>query len=731
MRKLKENDNLSESLNELLDNINSELDAQKKINNEKSSLRNNENDFSTNREQRGTRIFDKINVSENLANNMQNSEKNVSDKDSSVKNNENFNIPTNRKTTDIKNIQPVDSSLKNARINTVDKTSEKENKHMKKTKKVKSKKYSVGGSLIKFIIYVVFVAAVSVIAAKYIIGIGNDMFAFVKDTYEIKETAYSTTGDTDNSLDVSQIKVSGNRLTFVCKINKAVSESERNSLQSEITLINAVDNSLLHSFGKFNDYILDEKKISLDLANANMTGGNYVLKISARMENSVVLNAEITVNKKNETITVPENATTQEVAKILKSNKIIDYPFAFNLYASFKKNKSGSAYGSGYISGVYDISPDTNYDDLLDLLSERASTRKIVKLTFPEGSTVDEIIDILIKGGVKNTREEYIDVINNYDFDYDFVRLLDESELSSERVYRLEGYLFPDTYEFYSDASPETVINKFLENFNLKFDKSFYSEAEKLGMTVDEIITIASLVEMEAGNAEDRDDIASVFHNRLNSVKNGNTIKYEYLQSDATTDYASYNISSAVSINKKGTGGSFNVDFSNYNLIDGSYYFNFNITTEKTRSLALLYVDKSTDANGNAVYKLGNVNVSNTARTDSENDLTLTITKSDITNSTLRCEFKLNHNYSADVLKKFPRKLNLFRTAYNTYLTKGIMPSAISNPGYDSITSALYPHTTGYYYFVADKTGKSHFTSSNEEHEAKQKELANNNMAVN
>lgn len=232
------------------------------------------------------------------------------------------------------------------------------------------------------------------------------------------------------------------------------------------------------------------------------------------------------------TVTVPEDASTRDVAKILSDNDIIEYPTIFGLYMDFKKGRS-TYYTDGYKAGEFELAPNMNYDDLIYSLSNSAASRQIVRLTFPEGSTVDEIIDILIKGGVQNTKEEYIDVIQNYDFTYRFVKELDTKNFKNGRKYRLEGYLFPDTYDFYTDAGAVDVINKFLINFNNKFDATYYDAAYKHGLSVDEIINIAALIEKEARRATDMGKVSSVFHNRIK-----NSSQYPYLQSDATIQYA-------------------------------------------------------------------------------------------------------------------------------------------------------------------------------------------------
>ncbi|MCR5352700.1 MAG: endolytic transglycosylase MltG [Clostridiales bacterium] len=243
--------------------------------------------------------------------------------------------------------------------------------------------------------------------------------------------------------------------------------------------------------------------------------------------------------KKNEEITViiPENADTELVADILSKAHVINYPFVFEKYADFRISKRAYLTGK-YLSGPQTVNPSMNYDQLLDALSDYPRTVKgTVRITIPEGLTVNETLDLLVEKGV-GKKENYLEALQEFDYEYDFMKHLNKDELSPYRFdsnysYRLEGYLFPDTYDFYLSENPISVIDKFLTNFNRKFEEDFYSRCDQLGMTVDEVITLASLIEKEGNNASDYYYISSVFHNRLN-----NSSKFPYLNSDAAIQYA-------------------------------------------------------------------------------------------------------------------------------------------------------------------------------------------------
>ncbi len=223
-------------------------------------------------------------------------------------------------------------------------------------------------------------------------------------------------------------------------------------------------------------------------------------------------------------VEVPEGADFGDIADILHDNGIINYKSLFKLYMG------GKVKDIEFEPGTYTLTPMTSYSDLIYILRVKAPTG-ISYITIPEGYTTDEIIDLMVSKGI-GTKEGYIDVINNYDFDYWFIDELGEDWAADGRFYRLDGYLFPDSYEFYNASSEVTVINKFLARFDTVFTKNYRTSAAELGYTVDEILTLASMIEKEGGARSEFGLVSSVFHNRLKSPN------FQYMESDATIVYA-------------------------------------------------------------------------------------------------------------------------------------------------------------------------------------------------
>lgn len=225
-------------------------------------------------------------------------------------------------------------------------------------------------------------------------------------------------------------------------------------------------------------------------------------------------------------ITVDDNTTLKDYSKLLGENNVIKYPTWFRIYAKIKNRDDN------FIAGTYTVSPSMNYDRLLSTVRSSSGSREEISITIPEGFEIDEIIDLFVENGL-GSREGYVDAIQNYEYDFWFVKELD-ALADSDKKYRLEGYLFPDTYYFYTDSSETQVIYKLLSTFDSKFTDEYKERASALGYTADEIITIASMIQKEGYYSADYGSISSVFHNRLLNTA-GPTAGY--LQCDATINY--------------------------------------------------------------------------------------------------------------------------------------------------------------------------------------------------
>lgn len=242
-------------------------------------------------------------------------------------------------------------------------------------------------------------------------------------------------------------------------------------------------------------------------------------------------------------INIPEGSTVDDIIKIMtieqkKKNlePIVKVPLAFKAFVKIGKSESE------FVPGDHNISPSMGYSEIVSELTSREIIEKEkVDILFEEGITLDEAAKKLEENLVCKA-DDFIELFNARLNSYNFEAYLPDAKTSSLKYQPMEGYLFPDTYQFYkatsndiaslTDADYEIIIRKVYEHFNDKFTQQYIDRAKELNMSIDEVITLASLIQKEAANNDQMKDIASVFHNRLNNRAN-----YPRLDSDTTNEY--------------------------------------------------------------------------------------------------------------------------------------------------------------------------------------------------
>lgn len=245
-----------------------------------------------------------------------------------------------------------------------------------------------------------------------------------------------------------------------------------------------------------------------------------VLAIVCGIVSFCSINADISGNGNSEetiVVNVQENASAHTIAEKLKDMGVIDHPFLFRLFLKLDGNDSKIQ------AGVHRINGAMSYSEIGHKLAS-APEEKSVSVTIPEGYEFKMIARKLADEGFVDY-DKFCDLAENYDFTYEFVNMIPERET------RLEGYLFPDTY-FISENDDELVIlNMMLQQFEANFGDEYKARAAELGMTIDQVVNLASIIQREAGNVSEMPDVSSVFHNRIKSDE------YPYLQSCATVQY--------------------------------------------------------------------------------------------------------------------------------------------------------------------------------------------------
>lgn len=232
----------------------------------------------------------------------------------------------------------------------------------------------------------------------------------------------------------------------------------------------------------------------------------------------------LAINRSEESIevTIPEDAKYTDVIDILHDNDLIKNKTFCKIFTQYRHFDDDT-----YLSGKYYLSSSMGLEGMLKDMMVAPITAETIKLSFPEGWTVQQIFEKLEKNDVCESNKLYSTIKSNYSYDF-----YEAIENNNKRYLKLEGYLFPDTYDFFVGADTNYVIKKFLDNFESKWTAEYQARADKLGYTCDEIIIIASIIQKEAANVEQMKTVSSIIHNRLN-----NSSRYPTIGCDSTSLY--------------------------------------------------------------------------------------------------------------------------------------------------------------------------------------------------
>lgn len=233
-------------------------------------------------------------------------------------------------------------------------------------------------------------------------------------------------------------------------------------------------------------------------------------------------------------IVIDSTMNVDDIAETLHENGIIEMPWLFKTYINMKDE------AEGFLDGEYTVNSTMSYSNIITLLKTVRQYTNTVTVMIPEGYNAQQIGQLLEENLVcraDDFEKYYRSKLEKYDFE-------EQITVTENRFYALEGYLFPDTYEFYviddltdkpsMDTSQyaKQAAEKMYSNFQNKITKKMYARAKELGMTFDEVVTLASIIQKEGTNEENMANISSVFHNRLE-----NMYEYPHLQSDTTDNY--------------------------------------------------------------------------------------------------------------------------------------------------------------------------------------------------
>ena len=215
------------------------------------------------------------------------------------------------------------------------------------------------------------------------------------------------------------------------------------------------------------------------------------------------------------TVTIPTGTSTTGIGNILVEQGIIDSVDSFKLQSKMQ------GMDGKYKAGEYTLSPAMTMTEIMDVLVK--GTVNTVRFTIPEGLRVDEVAEKLASEGLIN-KELFMNEIEHGEFGYRFLKDAPAGKL------HLEGYLYPNTYDVFTTATEHDIIDRLLRQLDIVFTEEMYARVDELGMDINEVMTIASLIERETMVDSEKPKVASVIYNRLNIGMK--------LQIDATVQYA-------------------------------------------------------------------------------------------------------------------------------------------------------------------------------------------------
>ncbi|MDR0325630.1 MAG: endolytic transglycosylase MltG [Oscillospiraceae bacterium] len=229
-------------------------------------------------------------------------------------------------------------------------------------------------------------------------------------------------------------------------------------------------------------------------------------------------------------VSISEDFTIRELSRELAELGVINQPWLFTLFCNYSKAEEKIE------PGDYVISSRLDYNAIVKsfvIIPERGE----VTVRVTEGKTLMETLTLIAEQGVSSL-DNLVRAADEEEFNFSFLE-----DLPMEPG-RLEGYLYPDTYVFFTDAGARSILLRFLNNFNLKLTRTMRERLEAIDYDLNEILTIASLIQMEAAGAGEMKDISSVIWNRLSS----NSMRK--LEIDATSVYliGKENVSSAADV---------------------------------------------------------------------------------------------------------------------------------------------------------------------------------------
>ena len=217
-------------------------------------------------------------------------------------------------------------------------------------------------------------------------------------------------------------------------------------------------------------------------------------------------------------VEIPKGSSSKKIATLLEQHEIIKNSQTFVIYLQ-QNGKSNQLQ-----AGKYQFQPGQPVDDVIKKLTNGEIFVDSIEVTIPEGWTITQIAAFLDEKELVN-KEKFITEANTGSFSYPFVK-----SIPTSLPYRLEGYLFPKTYQIRKGASEHEIIDRMLAQFHEEYHSAWTEQLKARNMSIHDMVTLASIIEREVAVAKERPIVAGVYYNRMSQDI--------LLQADATVQYA-------------------------------------------------------------------------------------------------------------------------------------------------------------------------------------------------
>ncbi|MBR6801454.1 MAG: endolytic transglycosylase MltG [Eubacteriaceae bacterium] len=232
-------------------------------------------------------------------------------------------------------------------------------------------------------------------------------------------------------------------------------------------------------------------------------------------------------------IDIPSGSSLTYISEVLEDGGLVRNALVYKLYVKIE------GLDSSLKAGSYTFNTSMSAEDITALLLE-GTQRESMRITIREGLDSYRISNYLEETGLFTAELFLKEIKDNFDYYQDKYEFLKDVDPSSDRDCLLEGYLFGDTYDVYIDASPRDVIEKMLDRFDRAFKDEYYDRCNEMGITIDEAVTMASIVERETIAESELKTVAGVFYNRIDDgimLQSCATLQYIYKDYQYTFTY--------------------------------------------------------------------------------------------------------------------------------------------------------------------------------------------------